>query len=227
MQDFVVEIRLQSDLILNHTTTLDAVLGGILAAKAQEGEDLNGLSKLVGIIDRDKNGVPMASEIILDDDQRGRAIFTAATKFPRSLGDKVVIDGLKINRRNQYGSKLSAMRTINSRTVRFYGRGDIDKVSAILAQTQSIGAKRSVGYGEIESFEVIPTTFDGDIPGIVHGGKLVRPVPRDLVGDYGVQTGFVTREGRYENPYAPMFYHQYPPEIIARPETDFLVYRDL
>lgn len=227
MQDFAVEIHLRSDLILNHTTTLDAVLGGILAANASDGEDLNLLSKLIGIIDRDSNGVPMASEIILDDDQRGRAIFTAATKFPRSLGNKVDLKGLTINRKNQYGSKMSSMRTIRSRVVRFYGRGDIAKVETILGMTQSIGAKRTVGYGEIASVNVIPVAFEGDIPGIVHGGKLVRPVPRGLLEQYGVTSGFVTREGRYENPYAPMFHHRYPPENIARPETDFLVYRDL
>lgn len=226
MHDFIVEINLCSSLVLNHTTTLDAVLGGILAASAAPGADLNTISRLGGIIDRDAHGVPMASEIILNEDQRGRVVQAVSTKFNRKIQQKVDLSGLAIHRKNAFGNKLSTARTIHSHVVRFFGRGNVEEVRRILTGVQSIGGKRNAGYGQIASFEVSPTEFESGVPGIVYRGRLIRPVPRDLVGYYGVNS-FTTRSGRYENPYSPIFYPEYPPVEIARPESDFLVYREL
>lgn len=79
--------------------------------------------------------------------------------------------------KDDYGSKMSDIISLNSRMVGWFGCGDMTQVQDLLSEVTAIGSKRSQGYGVVEQWDVSEMNADWSLN--LHGTP-ARPMPSAL-----------------------------------------------
>lgn len=90
------------------------------------------------------------------------------------------------------------------RRVRFYTRADRRVLEGLLEGLSALGKKTSIGYGQIESWEIAPVTEDRSV---VWNGRAMRSIPCKMLDEYELPEMYVWRppywNGRDIVPCAP------------------------
>lgn len=80
--------------------------------------------------------------------------------------------------RGKFRAFMIRLPTIATRTVDFYGNGDIDFIEKLLEGLPALGKKHSVGYGFIKDYKIKEIKKDYSI---VKGKIAMRPIPINFV----------------------------------------------
>ncbi len=98
-----------------------------------------------------------------------------------------------------YKAKIDFQEITQSHRAYFFGCGDIGRVSELMELLPGIGAKTNMGWGAIDSFEIIKIPRDVSL---IHGDLPARPIPVALWGElFGIKVDESTRS--YESSHAP------------------------
>ena len=229
-ENMEITIHLSSPMIRNHSSTLDAILGGILWSSREVDGPTAGRCEM---IDR-WNNVPMASEIIWPSDYTTKTEFFSRIMKRQTMIEPHLMDKVYLGKNPVYGGdgpgasghqdymKASAHRMITANAIKFFARGDKAEIERALIGAGFIGTRNAVGNGQIRYIE-FNHCDDGELTGIVHDGKLLRPVPEQLMD---LLPGIKGRRshGMWQNPYSPKLAAQYggKPEMIHSPTVEFL-----
>lgn len=229
-QNLRITIALASPLRRLHNLTLDGVLSGILFSEGMAGDEAAKCEMVARW-----EGVPMASQAILDNDfarsqhsiQRimGRHMMNNREIYSR-VDQKTLLrmsGGSAANSSHDIDNMVSTTsQLIETKEVIFYARGDERLITSTLARCGFIGSQTRKGFGEIK--KVSAKVLDSSLQhvGIVHAGRLMRPIPEDLVRSLGVL--YRRDHGRYESPYSPMLAARLGLEsqMIACPMEEFM-----
>jgi hypothetical protein len=233
MQDFQLTIKLASPVVMKTSSTLDAILGGMLFADGMNGEQAGKCE----VIDR-WNDVPMASFAMFSSEGFVQRPLLKTKNFINRMPQSHVYfenmrhASMKANDGVNNSNALDFLKQKNYNVldvdhVVFFGRGDTNAIEKLLVKHGHLGALRKSGYGEIETFTLDPVELEpGEVVGIYQVGRLLRPIPVDLIHSLPVETeSYSVEEGRFQNPYTPALValYGYETQIIARPLDNLLM----
>lgn len=222
-------IQFASPLLRNHISTLDATLGGMLYDDGVDGAEA-GRCPLIdrwSPAGHEGPGVPMASLMFLPDEcQYGetpvtRMISTSQRKNQNLLIDMATRDSVKAYSKSNHhripntiasntaGSHdshnpdyilRSMYGTIHAEEISYIFSGDAHAIISLIKRHGYVGTRTATGFGAVADVRV--EDIDTDIPGILHRGKLVRPIPTWAL-PHLPETGHRIVSGMWHNPYNP------------------------
>lgn len=201
---FLCYFRLNTPALLGRRLTLDGLLAGVLFSRLQD------LDRALAEIPLKRTaGVYHGSAAFLEG-QSGVGSFTIGSSLQANRLDPTMIAPRKNGAfpaisvaKGEFRNRQTHYVSHTARGVWFGGYGDMSKVEALLREVDGLGAKRSSGWGEVISVEVVEVEDDDPLYGIkLKDGTPARPVPVDVWSQMG---GEPAPQG-YER-FAPPYIH--------------------
>lgn len=183
---FVVRVGLSSPIIPGRRLTLDGLLAAILHERC-------------GDIDRAHSEIPLAqhygvwagSAALLEGPAPCETVqVIGALRAETEMSPEIVAPNGKRGyprfdvKRDDYKNSMSEYQAFATPAIWFTGTGDVEAVAGLLMDAPFIGTKRSSGYGQVASVDVVPAPGDA-LAGIrFSDGTPARAIPMSLWGRF-------------------------------------------
>lgn len=210
MRNFIVQLELQSPIIIGRRLTLDALLAGILYKQDRDAEAaIRHVRTAIAHI----GGVPQASQALLHSlDMPVIEDVAILQSTSRGVSQMVlpILDPVpaKIELgRGPYQNLMNTYRVFTTQYVYFLARGEPDFVVRVLRRAHAIGAQHTKGYGQLRGAAVLHFEFDA-VPAerfaMVGNGFVLRPIPARLAAHFPPGRHGTIAE-TWQNPYLPLY----------------------
>lgn len=184
---FVVCINLSSSVIVGHRLTLDALLSALIFERCGNAEEAHATIPL-----RQQDGVWAGSAALLESPAPVRTVSVIqALKARIDITPDMIAPGKRgypriEEARGRYRNRMTTYSAHDASALWFSGYGDIDRVTELLEHVPAVGAKRSIGYGKVESVQVAECENGTDDTGIAFSdGSPAKPIPCELWHERG------------------------------------------
>lgn len=177
MDKFTIRATLVTPAIIN-TLTLDGLLGAILFDELQDVELAHAAIPI-----RCTDGLYHASVAqLVSPIELGKHTFIAGLRATHDLELSLIKQTksgaphrkLGLTRRGDFGNVLNGYKTVAAKAIEWHAEGEAERVLELLQGVEFIGKKRTAGFGQVHSWELIETELDGVKD---HLGQPLRPVP--------------------------------------------------
>lgn len=205
MKPLRVSVSLATPIALGKTFfTLDAVLFGILSELRETGQ--SSLDPLPNIPVEKRDGVYLATRAFFETPVETDEVKIGGLRPVKDLQDAP--SRFRTNRkrfpkvtitRGTTKAHLSRYRIISPRTIYWDAVGDASKIEALFLRTRAIGALRKDGHGEVADVQITPLSSPDII--LDDTGQVTRPIPRDVVERWGLNTTSLSAIDTWAPPY--------------------------
>lgn len=176
---FTIRMALSSSVIVGQRLTLDGILAALIFARTKNVETAHNAIPL-----RNVQGVWAGSAALIEGPAPIRSVAVIQSlRAKLDVSPDMIAAGKRgypriETARGNYRNQMTSYIAHDADAVWFTGRGDIDKVKALLMDIPAIGAKRNIGYGKVVQVDLVQTGADNS--GIAFSdGSPARPVPAD------------------------------------------------
>jgi hypothetical protein len=176
---FTLRLQLASSVIVGRRLTLDALLAALIFERTGDPDEAHSTIPLSR-----PGGVWAGSAALLEGPAPVRPVSVIqALKARLDVTPDMVRPGKRgyprvEEARGPYRNRMTDYKAYDAAAVWFTGTGDIDRVRELVEHVPGVGAKRTSGYGRVES--VILRRGGTDAAGIAFAdGSPARPVPLD------------------------------------------------
>lgn len=181
MNNYLIEAKLSSPIIAQGYLTLDSLLGALAHER---------LGDWSQIPVAQTDGLYHASAAIIDPFRVGEIGWAASMRWQHDWPVELIPQNsrgtpqaLSAKRKREFGQVLSSYRVLYADNVRWFVRGDREKMAELLRGVDAIGKKRAQGYGRVAKWGIRLVEQDHSTVG--PGGQPMRPVPHDrFTGDH-------------------------------------------
>lgn len=177
MERFSISAELVTPAIIS-TLTLDGLLGAVLFDQLQDVDKAHAAIPL-----RCRDGLYHASAAqLVGKVEVGKHGFIAGLRATHDLDPDLIKQGkggqphrhIGLTRRTDFGNVMNSYQTMTAETIQWYAEGDAEEVLELLQEIEFIGKKRTAGFGQVRSWQLTESGYDGisDV-----AGQPLRPVP--------------------------------------------------